>query len=126
MQVSSSTTSTNGTILSSDTCLVNEYGPNCSFCISQNSCVDGHYTCDVTTGSKVCLPGYNGKECKTPIGKGTKQYHVTCPENECRNGGTCVSGRCCCLQGFMGVLCEVEIIECEQNSCLNGGKSGVF
>ena len=31
----------------------------------QDSC-DGHYTCDVQTGAKICLKGYSGPNCEIP------------------------------------------------------------
>lgn len=103
-------------------CAANEYGPNCTQCIPQDTCTAGHYICDNATGSKICLPGYQGADCLTTTVHSTIDYHVTCPENDCRNGGVCTSGRCCCGRGFAGVLCEIEIIECRNESCLNGGK----
>ncbi|XP_052786315.1 protein jagged-1-like [Mya arenaria] len=104
-------------------CFPNEYGPHCNFCIPHDTCTEGHYTCDVYTGNRLCLPGYTGVDCLTKIDTEAEvvEYHVRCPENECRNGGFCTSGRCCCNPGFKGDLCEVEIIECQNDSCLNGG-----
>ncbi|XP_060578018.1 protein crumbs homolog 1-like [Ruditapes philippinarum] len=102
-------------------CLPNEYGHNCTYCIAKDTCEEGHYKCDTDTGSKVCLPGYQGKNCRISTQLANSYYDVTCPENTCRNGGSCASGYCCCRDGFMGILCEIEIIECKSNSCLNGG-----
>ena len=42
----------------------NYYGQDCTvFCEPQDSNIKGHYTCDRLTGSKVCLPGYQGANC---------------------------------------------------------------
>ncbi|KAL4216822.1 hypothetical protein ACF0H5_024543 [Mactra antiquata] len=102
-------------------CAEHEYGQNCVYCVPQDTCDEGHYTCDNKTGSKVCLPGYFGADCMDAEIQGTMDYQVKCPENDCRNGGVCTSGKCCCGRGFAGVLCEIEIIECRNNSCQNGG-----
>ncbi|XP_058504045.1 brevican core protein [Solea solea] len=41
---------------------------------------------------------------------------VSCLENSCLNGGTCVEGespRCFCLPGYGGDLCQTDVEECE-------------
>ncbi len=44
-------------------CDNNWYDNGCNTnCVPQDSC-DGHYTCDPSTGAKVCLQGYSGKQC---------------------------------------------------------------
>lgn len=105
-------------------CNVKENG-GCVFC-TQNTCVCGHYSCDISTGNNECMPGYTWNNSVERATNPSNTYHVTCPENECRNGGTCISGSCCCQMGFTGILCEVEIIECEKNSCINGGECQIF
>lgn len=52
---------------------------------------------------------------------------VTVKSCDCLNGGSCVSDRkfppgsgmylCICLPGFEGVLCEVNVTECQSNPC---------
>ena len=100
-------------------CLPNEYGENCTYCTPKDSCIDGHYSCDFNTGNKVCLPGWTGDSCRIKIDP--DMTFVSCPDNQCRNGGLCVSGLCCCVEGFTGILCEIEIIECTNTSCKNEG-----
>lgn len=39
------------------TCGPDHYGPDCTLCIETND-TTGHYTCDTSTGEKVCLEGY--------------------------------------------------------------------
>lgn len=39
------------------TCGADHYGPDCTLCIETND-TTGHYTCDTSTGEKVCLEGY--------------------------------------------------------------------
>ena len=47
-------------------CDNNWYGNGCEKnCVAQDSC-DGHYTCDLKTGNKVCLPGFSGPKCDVP------------------------------------------------------------
>lgn len=43
------------------------YGPECSeYCVPHNDTVHGHYTCDPRDGRKVCLKGWEGRECRRP------------------------------------------------------------
>ncbi|XP_062570839.1 uncharacterized protein LOC134232878 [Saccostrea cucullata] len=44
-----------------------------------------------------------------------------CSENACRNNGKCINSACQCLLGFSGQLCQKEVIECQNDTCLNGG-----
>lgn len=41
------------------------YGPDCAeYCVPHNDTVNGHYTCDERGGSKVCLKGWEGRNCR--------------------------------------------------------------
>ncbi|KAL9975607.1 hypothetical protein ACROYT_G012788 [Oculina patagonica] len=41
------------------------YGPDCAaYCVPHNDTVNGHYTCDERDGSKVCLKGWEGQNCR--------------------------------------------------------------
>ena len=73
------------------------------------------------TGAKICLDGWKGLNCTEKDVSLDTYYNLTCPDNNCRNGGECVSGTCCCQSGFTGVLCQIEIIECQSRPCQNGG-----
>lgn len=42
-------------------------------------------------------------------------------KNACRNNGKCINDACQCPVGFSGKLCQREVIECEADSCWNGG-----
>ena len=45
-----------------------------------------------------------------------------CPSiGPCKNGGTCWNKTCCCVDGYDGVLCHIEIMECDSSPCMNGG-----
>ena len=75
------------------------YGPDCSVqCVPQDSDGQGHYTCDESTGAKVCRPGYAGDLCKDNIDE--------CSSTPCQNGGSCTDGvdwyQCTCLSGYTG------------------------
>ncbi|XP_061191549.1 uncharacterized protein LOC133199695 [Saccostrea echinata] len=106
-------------------CQTYYYGDECSvFCIPSVDC-KGHYTCDESTGAKICDQGWEGKDCTRPIGDGS------CPGQHCENGGTCSMDKfsnttndvffCCCPPGYTGNRCEIDLNECRQNPCLYGG-----
>ena len=40
------------------TCGADSYGPSCTRCIPSNDSSTGYYTCDGTTGERLCLEGY--------------------------------------------------------------------
>ena len=45
-----------------------------------------------------------------------------CPSlGPCKNGGTCWNKTCCCVDGYHGVLCHIETMECDSSPCVNGG-----
>jgi hypothetical protein len=47
-------------------CDKNWYDKSCgTYCFEQDTC-NGHYTCDVDTGAKVCKLGYSGIDCEVP------------------------------------------------------------
>lgn len=49
-------------------CDANYYNSYCTqYCLAQDNNNDGHYTCDPTTGAKVCITGFTGADCD--IGK---------------------------------------------------------
>lgn len=60
----------------------------------------------------------------------TCAFFLTVPDSDCppgyarigcRNGGTCFDKQCCCPSGWMGEICEVEVLECISEPCQNGG-----
>lgn len=95
-------------------CDVNFYGATCSVkCVAFDTDDDGHYTCDASTGEKVCLPGYNGALCKIEINE--------CESSPCQNGGSCRDHRnyftCECAEGTSGDRCEINFDECFSDPC---------
>ncbi|CAL1534712.1 unnamed protein product [Lymnaea stagnalis] len=74
-----------------------------------------------------CSDLFTGRYCETP--------RNWCDENLCLNGGICVTSNlddpqsntvggkvCKCQQGWMGLLCDVQIIpSCDLSPCINGG-----
>lgn len=43
------------------------FGPDCTeYCVPHNDTIHGHYTCDPRDGSKVCLKGWQGRDCLHP------------------------------------------------------------
>ena len=88
-------------------------------CTPTNSC-EGHYTCNNETGDKICDAGYKGVDCKDRDFNNLNDPE--CPSiGPCKNGGTCWNKTCCCVDGYEGVLCHIEIMECNSSPCMNGG-----
>ena len=49
-------------------CESNYYGPACSvFCQDTSNCNSGHFTCNAADGSKVCMAGWQGTDCKSQV-----------------------------------------------------------
>ena len=113
-------------LLSRETGRVRRYGVLVppSACLPTHSCA-GHYTCDSVSGARLCMPGYTGQLCRqwaVLSGRVAGLSPPACPDGRpCHAGGSCFDGRCCCLDGFTGVHCEVSLGVCESNPCRNGG-----
>ncbi|RUS79891.1 hypothetical protein EGW08_012369 [Elysia chlorotica] len=97
-----------------DTCDVN--------CVPSDDCL-GHYTCDVTDGSKICLDGWAGEHCNISISE-----TFNCSAAYCQYQGVCVQYGdrsdqvyCCCHAGYAGERCEEDVDECATDPCRNGG-----
>ena len=95
------------------------YGEDCTtYCREENSCM-GHYTCDPSTGEQICMDGYSGIDCIDRVS--TTMLDAACPNSEpCKNAGTCFNGSCCCVLGFTGSTCGIEVNECDSDPCQNG------
>ncbi|XP_064605715.1 uncharacterized protein LOC135470608 [Liolophura sinensis] len=101
-------------------CPQNRYGPGCDVvCTPADNCAEGHYDCHYSTGERICLAGWAGVSCQERFL--SPNTDPECPENECRNGGQCFNGSCCCPRGFTGNYCEQEVFECSSRPCLNDG-----
>ncbi|XP_069119516.1 LOW QUALITY PROTEIN: protein crumbs homolog 1-like [Argopecten irradians] len=117
-------------VLWGDTCPVTscftagEDGNQCASvpCKNGGTCVDGFqsYSCQ-------CPHLYNGTDCENNLSI------YGCAVSPCLNGGSCQNVTasastnfhnytCTCAPGFTDVNCEVNINECELNSCQNGGQ----
>lgn len=50
--------------------------------------------------------------------------HDDCAAIPCSNGATCIDGltnyTCECVQGFTGALCQTNIDDCSNVTCING------
>uniref|UniRef100_A0A4W3K6J7 Crumbs cell polarity complex component 1 n=1 Tax=Callorhinchus milii TaxID=7868 RepID=A0A4W3K6J7_CALMI len=101
-------------------------------CLNNATCQDtvGYYTCH-------CWPGFTGTQCEIDINE--------CHSNPCVHGGEClelswqnmygnsseipaefsyehaVGYICRCQHGFTGSFCEMDVNECDQSPCQNGG-----
>ncbi|CAH8602081.1 unnamed protein product [Schistosoma rodhaini] len=93
------------------------YGKDCSVsCVPQQRI--RHYGCDISTGARVCIPGWSGDECNkidhcgilTPCG----------PMGTCTN--THVGYNCACKHNFSGPHCSEPPNQCSplQDFCQNG------
>ncbi|CAI2730913.1 unnamed protein product [Schistosoma spindalis] len=98
-------------------CNRGSYGGDCSVnCVPQR--IVRHYGCDISTGAKVCIPGWFGDECNkidhcgilTPCG----------PMGTCTN--THVGYTCACRHNFTGPHCSEPPNQCSpsQDFCQNG------
>ncbi|KAK2184658.1 hypothetical protein NP493_259g04009 [Ridgeia piscesae] len=99
-------------------CESNYYNSRCSQRCTAANGPRQHYTCDPSTGAKVCRSGWEGTDCDV--------ISDDCIDNACTNGATCEDGRrqytCKCHAGFTGTHCETDIEECASVPCLNGGR----
>ncbi|XP_068601845.1 protein jagged-1b [Brachionichthys hirsutus] len=90
-------------------CDSNYYGPFCNkFCRVRDDFV-GHFNCD-PNGSKVCMEGWTGAECKEAVCKqGCHEVHGSCT----------APGECKCHYGWKGPLCDqcVTFPGCVYGSC---------
>ncbi|XP_021351155.1 protein crumbs-like isoform X4 [Mizuhopecten yessoensis] len=105
-------------------CTAGEDGNQCSSvpCRNGGTCVDGFqvYTCQ-------CPHLFNGTNCENDL----RIYG--CDVSPCLNGGTCnhvtpstATGNrnymCTCAPGFTDVNCQVNINECDLDTCQHGGQ----
>lgn len=97
-------------------CEDNYYGKKCDkYCYGQDHDSTGHFTCDVNTGEKICLPGWEqpATNCKVRADD--------CAGNPCERG-TCIDGNqdftCECPAGYEGKRCQTDIDECQHNPCV--------
>nr|CAH8854445.1 unnamed protein product [Trichobilharzia regenti] len=98
-------------------CSRNSYGSNCNYtCVPENRV--RHYGCDISSGKKVCLPGWFGDECD-------KIDHCRIVTS-CGPMGTCVNSpsgyECICNHNFTGADCSEPPSQCitHQEYCQNG------
>ncbi|XP_064650303.1 protein crumbs-like [Lineus longissimus] len=86
-------------------------------CKNGGTCKDGFksYTCD-------CATGYGGSDCQTFFGS------IGCSLDPCKYNSTCqnvttthLGYECICLDGYVGVNCEIDINECSSSPCKNNG-----
>uniref|UniRef100_A0A3Q3BKG6 Delta-like protein n=1 Tax=Kryptolebias marmoratus TaxID=37003 RepID=A0A3Q3BKG6_KRYMA len=124
-------------------CDENYYGNKCNkLCVPRNDYF-GHYRCE-PSGAQVCLDGWMGPDCRTPICKqGCDLLHGGCSapgECECSYGwqgqfcdecvlhpgcvhGTCnVPWQCNCERNWGGLMCDKDLNYCGSHQpCVNGG-----
>ncbi|XP_062521087.1 protein serrate-like [Corticium candelabrum] len=82
------------------------YGDDCElYCIAQNTAF-AHYTCNQTTGDKICNDGY-----EDPSTNCTRDLDE-CTSNPCQNGATCHDCvnhyACTCEVGYTGERCATK------------------
>ncbi len=86
-------------------------------CSNNGSCTSGRdsFTCS-------CEGGFTGEDCSI-----STESDDPCGGNPCRHGSTCTrlstgeGFNCVCSPGFNGPLCEVNVNECADTPCTDGG-----
>ncbi|XP_070193339.1 delta-like protein C [Littorina saxatilis] len=77
----------------------------------------GHYTCNATTGEKICMRGWTGNNCNVDIDE--------CLAGPCSNNAPChnLPGtyECVCTNGYTGQDCNLVDSLCHSAPCQNGG-----
>ncbi|KAL8595246.1 hypothetical protein ACOMHN_043398 [Nucella lapillus] len=94
------------------------YGRRCdAFC--RITAPDSEHTfCNVTSGRKQCMPGWEGPGCRTDVDE--------CSQGYCQNGAHCINSppgffTCQCPLGFVGRRCQRRAPVCHTIPCKNGG-----
>ncbi|XP_013870854.1 protein jagged-2b [Austrofundulus limnaeus] len=124
-------------------CDENYYGNKCNkLCVPRDDYF-GHYRCE-PSGTQVCLDGWMGADCRTPICKqGCNLLHGGCSVPgvcECSYGwqgqfcdecvvhpgcghGTCtLPWQCNCEKNWGGLMCDKDLNYCGHHQpCINGG-----
>ncbi|XP_062521108.1 delta-like protein B [Corticium candelabrum] len=101
-------------------CDKNWYDNDCGeYCVVQDTAIPpAHYTCNTTTGQRICLAGYENSDrnCSTEINE--------CESTPCQNGATCHDDlrrySCQCPNYYTGGHCETAIF-CSSSPCENNG-----
>ncbi|XP_062616177.1 neurogenic locus protein delta-like [Saccostrea cucullata] len=104
-------------------CEENYYGTGCDVMCEERNDVTGHYTCDMKTGAKVCMEGWEGDNCD-------KQPEEMCGTQRCGHNQICNNATseytCGCIKGFTGDNCtEPVLTECSDGYCHNNGSCHV-
>ncbi|KAI8782247.1 delta protein C isoform X1, partial [Biomphalaria glabrata] len=92
------------------------YTTSCTVNCKQQDSSSGHYTCDPTTGAKLCMKGWKGPNCADDINECEQGF---CVRGECRNLPGDV--QCICPANYTGKDCSELINPCKSSPCLNGG-----
>lgn len=98
-------------------CRMGWQGKFCDRCIPYPGCQHG--TCKLQPWQCNCEEGWGGLFCNQDLNYCT--HH-----KPCKNDATCTntgqgSYTCKCAAGFTGTNCEIEVDDCQQQPCFNGG-----
>lgn len=88
-------------------------------CFADSDSCQGHYSC--VSGQVHCNAGWTGYSCVDADSNIVTPEHNCPTAGACNHGGTCFRDKCCCPQGYTGVLCETKVIPCLNRPCQNGG-----
>ncbi|CAH8545566.1 unnamed protein product [Dicrocoelium dendriticum] len=110
-------------------CPDGRFGPTCeAICVPQHLSGNGHYGCDVTSGKRICIPGWHGDDCDL--------VDLCATRKPCGSMGRCVNTEggflCQCREPFTGLLCTDNPHPCPKREwpftedhltpyCHNGG-----
>lgn len=98
-------------------CDPNYYSSRCNVYCRAQDLPTGHYTCDESTGRKVCMPGWQGNNCQRDINECGSERSL-CHSGTCHN--SLGSYSCACSNGYSGTHCENVENPCQQDPCEHG------
>ncbi|KAF5400168.1 hypothetical protein PHET_06702 [Paragonimus heterotremus] len=94
------------------------FGPRCqTLCQPEQSGYSGHYGCDISTGRRLCIPGWYGPDCD--------KLNFCLTRKPCGPLGTCINSekefQCVCIISSSDPQCTQAIKACSSKDLPAGG-----